>query len=98
MLLPINKIKELYKEYTLTNKSLTILAKDNNVSRSYLTNMFIKYCEYKPTKKQKSNKITNEIIDEYYNDFLNNGTSQSEFAKNKNINRRTFSKKFKKIL
>lgn len=99
MLLPIKKIKELYKEYEITNKSLTVIANENNISRVYLRELFIKHCGYKKAIK-KSFKYTklvdDDIVDEYYNEYVKTGISQSKFAKEKGICRQVLSEKFKK--
>ena len=42
MLLSIDKIKELYNEYLTTDKSLSTIAKENNINRVYMTDLFKK--------------------------------------------------------
>lgn len=98
MALSAKKIKKLYNEYLTTNKSITTIAKENKIDRRTLTRMFSKHCEYKGAiKKPKKNTILvdDKIVDEYYNEYLTTGISQSKFAKQKGICRQVLSEKFK---
>lgn len=68
MLLSIDKIKELYNEYLTTDKSLFTIAKENNINRVYMTDLFKKYCGYDSAikKPRKHSKIVNDIpVDKY---------------------------------
>lgn len=98
MKISIEEIKKLYNEYLETNKSLTTIAKENNINRVYLTELFTKHCGYKKAIK-KPNKhnalVTDSIVDEYYNEYITTGISQSKFAKEKGICRQVLSEKFK---
>lgn len=98
MLLSIDKIKELYNEYLTTDKSLSTIAKENNINRVYMTDLFKKYCGYDSAikKPRKHSKIVDdEIVDKYYNEYLSTGISQSKFSKREGICRQVLSEKFK---
>ena len=98
MLLSIDKIKELYNEYLTTDKSLTTIAKENNINRVYLTDLFKKHCGYKNAiKKPKKHVclVDDDIVDKYYNEYLSTGISQVKFAKREGICRQVLSEKFK---
>lgn len=91
----IEDINVLYIEYK-NGKSISKIAKENNISRQWLTNLFIKYCDYKPRARRQYKNLVNEYyVDLYYKEFLSTNISQTEFCKKYSLCRQYLGERFK---
>lgn len=91
----IEEIDNLYIEYK-NGKSISKIAKENNIPRQSLTNIFIKHCNYKPKSRRKNDNLVNEYyVDLYYEEYLSTNISQTEFCKKHSLCRQCLGERFK---